>query len=270
MQRHFQTGSRQRSGVAVTETRHHSRVVEFDRRLGASTRRVWRRFEFTFMAIPCHSSYALNRSGSFRFASLRLVWIVLSRKLERIGTGIRSRVMNLQSDLTPLTAEPQCAPSWFAVRVLPRHEKMVNSVLGHKGFETFLPMYSRRHRYSSRTRCFDLPLFPGYLFCRLDLSTRLPLLTTPGVIQMVGVGRTPIPVDEQEIVAIQRAVESRLPLTPVSGWQAGQRGRITDGPLTGLEGAIVRVKAAVRLVLSVTLLQRSVCVEIDGDCVALV
>ncbi len=174
------------------------------------------------------------------------------------------------SDPAPLAPAPESARDWFAVRVLPRHEKTVNSVLGHKGFETFLPMYSRRHRYPSRTRCFDLPLFPGYLFCRLHLAARLPILTTPGVIQMVGAGRTPIAVDEQEIVVIQRAVESRLPLTPVSGWQAGQRGRIMDGPLAGLEGAIVRVKAAVRLILSVTLLQRSVCVEIDGDRVALV
>jgi transcription termination/antitermination protein NusG len=199
--------------------------------------------------------------------SIRAVTIGTGRALPEIGEGWNWKTgMSYESNLNLENG----ARNWFAVRVLPRHEKMVNSVLGHKGFETFLPMYSRRHRYPSRARCFDLPLFPGYLFCRLHLAGRLPILTTPGVIQMVGAGRTPIAVDEQEIVALQRAVESHLPLTPVSGWQAGQRGRITDGPLAGLEGAIVRVKATVRLVLSVTLLQRSVCVEIDHDRVALV
>ena len=59
-------------------------------------------------------------------------------------------------------------------------------------------------------------------------------------------------------------------MAPYEFWQSGRTGRITDGPLTGLEGTVVNVRHATRLVLSVTLLQRSVLLEIDPASVALV
>jgi len=55
---------------------------------------------------------------------------------------------------------------WFALSVTARHEKIVSQLLLNKGFETFLPLYTRRHQYARRVRRFELPLFPGYLFCR--------------------------------------------------------------------------------------------------------
>ena len=85
---------------------------------------------------------------------------------------------------------------WFALSVTVRHEKMVSQVLQHKGFETFLPLYTRRHQYNRRVREFEIPLFPGYLFCRSALNARLPILTTPGFLQMIGAGRFPIPVED--------------------------------------------------------------------------
>src|SRR5437867_1146875 len=69
---------------------------------------------------------------------------------------------------------------WFALSVTARHEKIVSQLLCNKGFETFLPLYTRRHQYARRVRTFELPLFPGYLFCRSDFATRMPILTTPG------------------------------------------------------------------------------------------
>jgi len=157
---------------------------------------------------------------------------------------------------------------WFALSVMPRHEKSVMRMLGNKGYETFLPLYTRPHKYAGRTRSFDIPLFPGYLFCRFDAAVRLPILTTPGVLQVMGAGRIPVPVEDEEISAIRRAMEAGIPMAPVPYWQAGQKGRITSGPLTGLEG-IVKSAKPVRLILSVALLQRSVQLEIDADCVGL-
>jgi len=157
--------------------------------------------------------------------------------------------------------------SWFALGVTARHEKIVTRLLCNKGYETFLPLHTKRHQYSGRVREFELPLFPGYLFCRFDPVVRLPILTTPGVLQVVGAGRTPIPVDETEIISLRRAAEARVEMSPLPNLQAGQKGRITSGPLAGLEGVIKTAKQPVRLVLSVTLLQRSVLLEIDADCV---
>ena len=154
---------------------------------------------------------------------------------------------------------------WFAVGVTPRHEKTVSTLLDHKGYETFLPLYKRLHQYARRTREFQLPLFPGYLFCRVDPTDRLPILTTPGVIRLLGDGRVPIPIEDGEIAALQMAVLAGIPLVPHAFWRAGQKGRIGSGPLTGVEGIIVDAEKPYRLVLSITLLQRSVLLEIDSD-----
>ena len=158
---------------------------------------------------------------------------------------------------------------WFALSVTVRHEKVVSQLLRNKGFEVFLPLYTRRHRYERRVRAFELPLLPGYVFCRTDLSTRAPIVTTPGVLRIVGAGKTPIPVDRDEIRYLQKAAEAGAAMAPHAFWQSGQRGRIVRGPLTGIEGTVIEAKHCMRLVLSVSLLQRSVLLEIDSDCVVL-
>ena len=157
---------------------------------------------------------------------------------------------------------------WFALSVKTRYEKVVSQILVNKGLETFLPLYQRRHQYVRRVREFNLPLFPGYLFCRLDPAARLPVLTTPGVVGMVGAGRIPVPVEDSEISSLQRAAAANVSMIPHPYWQSGQMGRITAGALAGLEGIVVSAKPPVRLILSVCLLQRSVLVEIDSESVA--
>jgi transcription antitermination factor NusG len=167
-------------------------------------------------------------------------------------------------------AESGSESKWFALSVTARHEKVVSQLLRNKGFETFLPVCARRHHYQGRLRKFEVPLFAGYVFCRHDLLTRLPVVTTPGVRRIVGAGRVPIPVDNDEIGSLQRAVEAGVPMSPHPFWQSGQTARITSGPLAGIEGIVVRETHSMRLVLSVTLLQRSVLLDIGSECAALV
>src|SRR5580658_10194171 len=92
---------------------------------------------------------------------------------------------------------------WFAVRVKSRCEKVVATIARNKGFEEFLPLYQSRSRWSDRLKAIELPLFPGYIFCRLDPRQRLPLLTIPGVLHFVGVGKVPTAIDDAEIAGIQ-------------------------------------------------------------------
>jgi transcription antitermination factor NusG len=169
---------------------------------------------------------------------------------------------------------PEGGRQWFALSVVVRHEKMVSQMLNNKGFETFLPLYARQHQYARRVRRYELPLFSGYLFCRTDPAARLPILTTPGVLQMIGAGRVPIPVEDTEVLALQKAAGAGFAMAPYPFWRHGQIGRITAGPLAGVEGIVVNAKhmtanRSARLVLSVSLLQRSVLLEIGCDSVAL-
>jgi transcription antitermination factor NusG len=152
---------------------------------------------------------------------------------------------------------------WYALQVRPRFEKVVASTLLTKGYEGFLPLYRHRSRWSDRIKEVQLPLFPGYLFCRFDINRRLPILITPGVMHVVGIGKTPHPVDDDEIAALQAIVISGLQTEPRSYLTVGQRVRIEIGPLAGVEGILVALKGEHRLVVSVNLLQRSVSVEID-------
>src|SRR5216684_9122189 len=152
---------------------------------------------------------------------------------------------------------------WFALQTRSRYENLVATLLRGKGYELFLPVYKSRRRWSDRIKELELPLFPGYLFCRFNPLDRFPILVTPGVMQVVGVGKIPIPVDDLEIAALETAIRSGLPRQPWPFLQIGQKVKIECKPLCGLEGILVEFKGRHRLVLSVTLLQRSVAVEVD-------
>jgi len=153
---------------------------------------------------------------------------------------------------------------WFALQIRSRYENIVTAHLGGKGYEWFLPLYKCRRRWSDRFKEIECPLFPGYVFCRLNPLDRLPILITPGVVLIVGTGKTPVPIDETEIVAIQAAVKSGLPSQPWPFVQIGQRVRIEYGPLCGLEGILLDFRRHHRLLLSVTLLQRSIAVQVEN------
>ena len=153
--------------------------------------------------------------------------------------------------------------SWFAILVRTGREKTATLLLENAGYECFLPVSRSMRRWSDRTKLIEVPLFPGYLFCRMNPHNRLTVLMTPGVIQIVGVGKTPIPVEEEEIAAIQRVQSSGLSAMPWPYMQVGNVAQILEGPLRGLTGIVVKIKSGVKLVLSVSLLQRSVAVEVE-------
>lgn len=153
---------------------------------------------------------------------------------------------------------------WFALQVRVRHESCVAEYLRGQGYEWFLPLYKSRKRWSDRIKEIQAPLFPGYLFCRFNQHDRLPILKTPGVIQIVGFNRVPAAVEESEISALQTLMAAGVPNRPCPFLEIGDKVRIESGPLRGLEGILLDLKGHHRLVLSVTLLQRSVAVEIDS------
>jgi len=152
---------------------------------------------------------------------------------------------------------------WFAILTRTGREKSATVLLENTGFECYLPAIKFTRKWSDRMKEIELPMFPGYLFCRMNPQNRLPVLMTPGVIQIVGVGKTPIPVEEQEIAAIQRVGKSGISIMPWPYLQVGQIARIEYGPLRGMTGIVARIKSGLKLVLSVSLLQRSIAVEID-------
>jgi transcription antitermination factor NusG len=154
--------------------------------------------------------------------------------------------------------------AWFAVRTRTTHEKRVASLLSFQEYEWFLPLYTARRRWSDRIKQVELPLFPGYVFCRFNVHDRGPILKTPSVMGIAGIAGKPIALDDHEIVAIQRINGSGLGVSPHPFLRVGQRVRLEGGSLDGLEGIVEDARRRNRLIVSVSLLQRSVAVEIDS------
>ncbi len=152
---------------------------------------------------------------------------------------------------------------WYALRVRSRCERVVQSALQSKGYGEFLPLYRKVSRWSDRVREIDLPLFPGYVFCYFDINHRLPILTISGVTQIVGNGKMPEPIDDDELQAIKRFVASGFPIEPLPYLREGQPVVVESGSLAGLEGILLRIKDHDSLVISLALLQRSIAVEVD-------
>jgi transcriptional antiterminator NusG len=155
---------------------------------------------------------------------------------------------------------------WYALQVRLGRENAVARLLQTKAYRVFLPTYESKRFHGEKTVVQRSPLFPGYLFCNLALSNRtVPVLTTPGVQRIVGIGCTPSPVPETEIEAVRAICESGRPHGPYPYLAPRSTVRITRGPLAGIEGTLVRVQEHNRLVVSISLLQRSVAVQLSAD-----
>lgn len=157
---------------------------------------------------------------------------------------------------------------WRAVTVKPNHERAAAQALEWKGWETFLPLYRSRRRWSDRIKELELPLFAGYVFCRFAAPDKGRVLSTPSVVSVVGFAGRPAVVPDEEIEAVRLMTGSGLAVGPWPYLRVGQRVRIEAGPLHGLEGILIQVKDAWRVVVSVELLQRSVAAEVDRDSVS--
>jgi transcription antitermination factor NusG len=159
-------------------------------------------------------------------------------------------------------------PAWYAVWTRSNCEQLVTDQLEPKGITSFLPkatVWSRRGKTRKRVL---MPLFPGYVFVHhpLDRHSHVEILKARGVVRVLGHrGDSVIAIPDQEISSIQRIVQTNTPVFPYDHFHAGDRVRITAGPLEGLQGVYMRSRPNKGLLLlAVTLLQRSVAVSVDA------
>jgi transcription termination/antitermination protein NusG len=155
-------------------------------------------------------------------------------------------------------------PSWYGLYVRPRFENVVAASLSLKGLDLFLPTYATRSRRSAHKHV-EVPLFPNYVFCRVDAAEVSSLLMIPGVVHIVGVGLGVNPLNEREIGAIKLAVQAGLACQPCPFLRNGRRVRVSEGPLRDVEGILAEAGNGTRIVLGISLLERAVLVEL-GKC----
>ncbi|MGH9607656.1 MAG: UpxY family transcription antiterminator [Terracidiphilus sp.] len=158
------------------------------------------------------------------------------------------------------------ATRWFAVYTNSRHEKRVAQHLRQREIEYYLPLYRKESKWRDGSRVvLELPLFPGYIFVRIQRTERVRVLAVPGTLAVVGgTGREPVPVPDEAIDALRKglhlcAVEPHPLLT------VGQRARIRRGAFAGMEGVVVRYKNRYRVILTIEHIMQSMAVEVDAS-----
>lgn len=175
-----------------------------------------------------------------------------------------SEKMNGVGGESPACDAQGISACWWAVYTRHQHEKTVAGMLGDKGFETFLPLYESVRRWKDRSKMLQMPLFPGYVFLRGEMSQKLQVVSTPGIHSILYHGERLATIPDVEIEAIRKAVNGKLRVEPHPYLRCGDRVRVTRGSLRDVEGVLIRKKNLTRLVLSVQMLAQSVAVEIDA------
>jgi|SRR5579872_6021164 len=153
---------------------------------------------------------------------------------------------------------------WYAAYTRANHERRVADQLAERGVESFLPQYESVRKWKDRRVRLQMPLFPGYVFVHLALQNRFRVLQVPGVASLVGFGRRPVAVPDEEFARISGFVSKGLRAEPHPILTAGRRVRVKNGPLAGTEGILLRRKGNSRLVISIELIQRAVAVDVDA------
>jgi transcription antitermination factor NusG len=161
-----------------------------------------------------------------------------------------------------------CEKHWYAVYTCANHEKQVAGEAAARGVEHFLPLYSSVRRWKDRRLTLELPLFPGYLFVRLELCDRLRVLQIPSVVRLVGFNGEAVAVPDEEIAILRSGLSKGSGVEPHPFLTVGRRVQVIRGPFAGLQGILLRRRGSFRIVISVEFIQRSLAISVDAADVA--
>jgi transcription antitermination factor NusG len=165
--------------------------------------------------------------------------------------------------MNQVLTHPEPSLRWYAVHTRSRHEKTIAARLDSQATETFLPLHRTRNTWKNGVHAdVDLPLFPCYLFARIDIHDRLRLLQTPGVLGLAATTAHPTAIPNEDIELLRTAT-AKLEAEPHPYLSCGDRVRIVAGALAGLEGILTRRKQEYRVVLSIEAIMRSIAVEVS-------
>ncbi len=153
---------------------------------------------------------------------------------------------------------------WYALTTQNRHEKKVHERLEQKGITSYLPLYTTVRQWSDRKKKVAEVLFSCYVFVRIALKDRLPILQTDGAARLVTFNQKPVPIPEAQIEAIRQLLQGKVAMERADYWTMGQQVEIINGPLAGLKGQLQKVKGQSRLVIAIDAIQQAISVDIDA------
>lgn len=167
----------------------------------------------------------------------------------------------LNPESTPLPR----SRNWYAVFTIPQNEKSVIKHLGLRGIESFLPTYETTRVWKNRQKKkLVMPLFPTYLFVHISAGERVKVLQSPGVLQIVGNSREPVPLSELEIELLRSGFNSGR-VEPYRELVIGEKVRIKNGVMQGVRGTLVRKGGDMRFILTLELINQHAAVQVNAE-----
>ena len=141
---------------------------------------------------------------------------------------------------------------WHVLHVISNHEKLVAQHLAVRFVEHYLPVYTERVKWTDRTVVAERPLFTGYVFVRFQPRSRISVISTPGVLRLLGDDARDM-VSEEELLKIRDGLASGLLLRPHPCLSVGTRVRVRDGVFGGVEGVVAELRQQCRVILTLAL-----------------
>lgn len=174
-----------------------------------------------------------------------------------IITAFRDKAGQIEANPSPADVH------WYAAYTCANREKKVAAELERRSVQVFFPVYNSMRRWKDRRINLEMPLFPGYVFVRLDLSNRLKVLQVPGVARLVGFGASPVALPDEQIHALRIGLCGQYRAEPHPLLTSGRQARIKGGPLAGMRGLVIRRKNRFRFVILLELIRCAASVEIE-------
>jgi transcription antitermination factor NusG len=153
---------------------------------------------------------------------------------------------------------------WHVLHVLSNHEKKVAQHLEVRTIEYYLPLYKEKVKWSDRTVVAERPLFSGYVFARFDPQYRIPVISTPGVLRLLGDQRWDL-VEDGELEKIRTALAKDLPLRPHPSITVGTRVRIRNGVFEGVEGVVTELRQQCKVIIELSAVRQCFSLEAEID-----
>jgi len=146
---------------------------------------------------------------------------------------------------------------WHVIYTRPRTERQIAKRLEEIGIETFLPFYKEVRKWSDRKKKIEVPLFPSYIFVKVDHVSKSKVFSVKNVVKFISIDGRPLVVREQEIINIKRILYDDLEVVPEDYFHEGMKVRITRGQFQGFEGVIEKKFNGTRLIVRICTLMKA-------------
>ena len=158
---------------------------------------------------------------------------------------------------------------WHVLFVIANPEKKIARHLSVRCVEHYLPLYTERSHWSDRWVKVERPLFVGYVFVRFTSQNRLSVVSTPGVVRLLGESRSDT-VSSDEIERIREGLASGCLLRPHFELPVGTPVRVRRGAFAGTEGVVAELRQRCKVVMTLSCIRQCFSLEIDRNDIEIV